>query len=216
MKESLFEYYPPEPSGFKRLWTEGLIVLDANVLLNLYRLPTTARGEFLNVLELLKSRLWIPYQVALEFQRNRLSVITTERKFTEDALQAATNLVSALKQKVDALQIDKRGIGIEAQPLLDDLDRANEKLIEAIRSAHNSQLDVSSSDSVREKLDSILNSRVGPKPKDQADLDRLTAKGEERFKDRTPLVFPMPIRKKIQMRRRSFMTILSMNENLET
>src|SRR5688572_10376163 len=105
MKESFFGYYPPSAEKYARLWREGLIVLDTNVLLNLYRLPTTARDELLTVLELLRDRIWIPHHVALEFQRRRLTVISAERKSTEDALSSASDFVAEVKRRVDALQI---------------------------------------------------------------------------------------------------------------
>ena len=186
MKSSFIGYYWPTSEQYERLWREAVIVLDTNVLLDLYRLPTTARDELLTVLELLKERLWIPYQVALEFQRRRLTVISAERKSTEDALASASDLVGQLKRRVDSLQIDKRSLGIQAQPLLDDLQQANARLIEAIETVHRSQLDISASDPVREKLDTILEGRIGTGPITQAELDLLVLNGEERFKDKIP------------------------------
>lgn len=186
MKNTFIGYYPPTQAEYERLWNEGLIVLDTNVLLNLYRLPATAQRELVSVLELLKSRLWIPYQVALEFQRRRLTVISGERKITEEALTSASELVSDLKKKVDSLQIEKRGLDIDPQPLLADLESANSKLIEAIQKAHNTQMDVSASDALREKLDDLLDGRVGVGPKNQAELDSLTLNGEDRFKEKIP------------------------------
>lgn len=80
MQKKFFGYYAPTQVEYEKIWANALIVVDTNVLLSLYRLPKTAREEFLLVLTKLKSRLWIPYQVALEFQSNRLSVIASERK----------------------------------------------------------------------------------------------------------------------------------------
>ncbi|TWG40983.1 hypothetical protein ATF69_0272 [Acidovorax delafieldii] len=186
MKTHFFGYYPPTEAEYERLWKEGLVVVDTNVLLNLYRLPTTARDELFEVLNLLKERLWIPYQVALEFQRRRLTVIAAERKATEDALQTASDLVAELRRKVDTLQIDKRGLGVQSQPLLDDLEKANSKLIDAIKEVHRSQLDISSSDSVRDRLDLLLRDRIGPGPTTQKELDDLSAQGDDRFKEKIP------------------------------
>ncbi|NMG50879.1 hypothetical protein GO613_22560 [Azoarcus communis] len=186
MKTNFYGYYPPTVEQYERLWQEGLIVLDTNVLLNLYRLPTTARDELINVLELLKDRLWIPHQVALEFQRRRLTVIASERKATEEALTATSDLVADIKKRVDALQIDKRGLGIESQPLLTELETANNQLLEAIKTTHNAQLDISASDPVRERLDLLLNNRVGTGPTSQADLDNLVVNGEDRYKEKIP------------------------------
>lgn len=186
MKPQFSGYYPPSDAEYERLWKEATIVLDTNVLLNLYRLPTTARDELLKVLDVLKDRLWIPHQVGLEFQRRRLTVIAAERKSVEDALESASELVADLKRKVDGLQIDKRGIGVDPQPLIGDLERANAKLIEAIQAAHKAQLDISASDPVRERLDSLLEGKTGPGPTSQKDLDDLVTNGEERYKERIP------------------------------
>jgi hypothetical protein len=186
MRSSFCGYYPPTPDDYERLWKEATIVLDTNVLLNLYRLPTSARDEFLTVLDLLKDRLWVPHQVALEFQRNRLTVIAAERKSTEDALSSAQEIVGELRKKVDALQIEKRGLGIKTQPILEDLQRANEKLVSAIEATHSAQLEIASSDPVRDRLDALLSTNVGPGPKSQADLDALVKDGEDRFRDRIP------------------------------
>jgi len=186
MKTSFSGYYPPNTDQYEQLWRDALIVLDTNVLLNLYRLPTTARDELLGVLELLKDRLWIPHQVALEFQRKRLSVIASERKATEDALTATNDLVDDIKTKVLGLQIDKRGLGIETQPLLDELEKANNQLLDAIKATHNAQLDISASDPVRQRLDELLENRVGNGPTTQEELNQLINLGEERFKEKIP------------------------------
>lgn len=186
MKTSFHGYYPPSLEQYERLWKEGLIVLDTNVLLNLYRLPSTARDELISVLELLKERLWVPHQVALEFQRRRLTVIASERKATEDALAATSQFVDDIKERVDTLQIDKRGLGIKSQPLLDELTKANDQLVDAIKTTHNFQLDISSSDPVRERLDELLMNRVGVGPTNQEELDTLVASGEDRFKEKIP------------------------------
>lgn len=186
MKSSFTGYYAPTTEQYEVLWKDALFVLDTNVLLNLYRLPTLARDELIGVLELLKDRLWIPHQVGLEFQRGRLTVIANERKSTEEALSAAQSVVGQVKSKVEGLQIDKRGLGIESKPLLDELERSNQKLIDAITAIHNSQLDVSSTDVVRQKLDLLLDRKVGNAPSTQQDLNELVSDGEERFNNKIP------------------------------
>lgn len=186
MKNLFSGFYPPSTNQYERLWNEALIVLDTNVLLNLYRLPSTAKDELVNVLELLKERLWIPHQVALEFQRRRLTVISNERKLTEEALSSASELVADIRKKVDALQIEKRGLGIDTRPLLTDLEMANSQLIDAIKATHESLLDISSVDPIRQRLDDLLEGKVGAGPKTQQDLDKLIAGGDERYKERIP------------------------------
>ena len=103
MKVDFKEYYAPMKAEYKQLWTDEVIVPDTNVLLSLYRIPVTARDELLALLELLRNRLWIPHQVALEFQRRRLSVIYTERKVIEDALSKASELFESIQEWVISL-----------------------------------------------------------------------------------------------------------------
>ncbi len=186
MRTEFVGYYAPTQEEYERLWQEGLIVLDTNVLLDLYRLPASARDELIAVLDLLKDRLWIPYQVALEFQRRRLSVIAAERQATEGALSEANELFESLNDRVVSLQIDKRGLGLDSRPLVEGLKAANDKLIEAIRSVHQAQLDIAVSDPVRDKLDALLAGRLGSPPSDQAALDSLSADGQNRYDNKIP------------------------------
>jgi hypothetical protein len=186
MKEAFFGYYAPTEREYAILWKEAIIVLDANVLLNLYRLPATARDEFITVLESLRERLWVPHQVALEFQRSRLTVIATERKATEDTLGSAEALIAELKKKVEALEIDKHGLDLQVSPLIADLERANNNLINAIKAVHQIQPDITASDPVRERLDKILTGKVGSGPATQEELDALIKGGEERFAEKVP------------------------------
>ncbi|MDN3354624.1 PIN-like domain-containing protein [Actinomadura sp. DC4] len=56
-------------------FTDALIVLDTNVLLDLYRYTPEARNQILDALRLVAPRLWLPYQVGLEFVTSRRGVI---------------------------------------------------------------------------------------------------------------------------------------------
>ncbi len=71
-------YYRRTKEELDRIWRDGIIVLDTNVLLNLYRYSERAREELLGVLRRVKDQLWIPYQVAEEFHRDRSIVIKNQ------------------------------------------------------------------------------------------------------------------------------------------
>ena len=51
----------------EKVWQNGIIVFDTNVLLNLYRYNEETRNELLKLMKSYQNRLWMPYQVALEF-----------------------------------------------------------------------------------------------------------------------------------------------------
>lgn len=160
--------------------------MDTNVLLDMYRLPKSARDELLEVLSTLKDRIWIPYQVALEYQRNRLTVIAAERKTTEDAISDAGEIVDEISKKVLSLQMDKRGLGIDSAKLIEGLKSANTSLIEAINSVHASQLDIAITDPIRDQLDELLAEKIGQPPNDQEALNNLCKDGEDRYSNKIP------------------------------
>ncbi|MFI1713067.1 PIN domain-containing protein [Streptomyces litmocidini] len=60
---------------YDRAVSEYLVVLDANVLLQLYRFTPDARNELINVLRKIDDRLWIPHQVAKEYYDRRVDAI---------------------------------------------------------------------------------------------------------------------------------------------
>jgi hypothetical protein len=186
MKKTFFGYYPPSPEDYQRLWKEGLIVLDTNVLLSLYRLPSASQGDLFKILESVNQQLWIPHQVALEFHRNRPTVIAAERKTIEDVLAMANDQVAKIIERVNALQLDKRELNIDAGQLTKELQEASTQLVSAVQAAHKSQLDLSATDPIRDRLDVIFNSRVGVGPVSQSELDTLIQNGDERYERKIP------------------------------
>lgn len=61
MRQHYLGYYPPSNEELEELWTQGLVVLDANTLLNFYRYTKSTVAEFWRVLDQLADRLWIPH-----------------------------------------------------------------------------------------------------------------------------------------------------------
>lgn len=78
---------------YKNIWNNALIVVDSNILLNFYRYSEDTRNKIFKILEKLKSRLWIPYQVGKEFFNNKNKVMVSSYKEYDI-------LLSSLKQKI--------------------------------------------------------------------------------------------------------------------
>ncbi|MBW8699777.1 hypothetical protein MBT84_09245 [Streptomyces sp. MBT84] len=64
-------YRTPTEEDYRELLIGGLVVLDTNVLLDLYRMNLRVRTDMLTVLDSLRDRLWVPHQVLVEFWRNQ-------------------------------------------------------------------------------------------------------------------------------------------------
>ena len=68
MKKTFREFYPFNDEYFTKLWDEAIVVPDANILLNLYYYSRKTSRDLISILRKFKKRIWIPYQVALEYQ----------------------------------------------------------------------------------------------------------------------------------------------------
>lgn len=95
MRNTFREYfYEPDESLLKT----AVIVLDTNVLLDLFRMSLKSREELLDILghEDVQGRLWMPHQVGAEFFRNKDDVV---HKFQKDV----EALKSRFKEKFQEL-----------------------------------------------------------------------------------------------------------------
>src|SRR5689334_9495786 len=81
-------YRLPSAGNLDTALLSALVVVDANILLNLYRYNASTRDDLLGVLRRLGDRLWVPHQVLREFWRNRLGVLESRGASTKQALTA--------------------------------------------------------------------------------------------------------------------------------
>jgi predicted nucleic acid-binding protein len=80
-----------------------MVVLDTNVLLNLYRSNERTRQDSLAVLTKLRDRLWVPHQVLTEFWRNREQKSVRDHHSTK-AKEASAALDKARRSALDAVE----------------------------------------------------------------------------------------------------------------
>ena len=66
---------------YRSVIENGLVVLDANALLGLYRYHPKTRADFLGLYARIGDRLWIPHHVMFEFFERRVSVIDARLSF---------------------------------------------------------------------------------------------------------------------------------------
>lgn len=75
MKEKFYEFYKLSQEKINEIWDKGLLIVDTNVLLDLYRLAPESRKDLKKSMEFFGDRIWLPYQVGLEYHRNREKII---------------------------------------------------------------------------------------------------------------------------------------------
>jgi hypothetical protein len=182
MRKSFPGYYRPSEDEFRKLWGKCLFVLDANVLLNLYRYSEETRKKLIDILEQVETRIWVPHQAALEYQRNRLDVISAQR----EAYKQIGQLLDDTAKKLEAqLRSYKRHPLINAEKLLASIKEvlsAQAGDLETVRQKHPDLVD---RDLVREALTKLLDGKVGPPYTDER-MKQICKEGEDRYAKSMP------------------------------
>lgn len=186
MRNRFRGYYPPSSEERSDLWESGLLVLDTNTLLNLYRYSQQTSAEFLEVLRGVSGRLWIPYQVALEFQERRLDVIHQQEK-AYDAVIAAIH--GAQKTVAGEVMHYKKHASLAAEELIDAYRKAAEPILESISAAREEHISRTprepSSDPVWNAVTEIFDGRVGSSFTAE-ELNTIFKEGDSRYEAKIP------------------------------
>lgn len=186
MRESLFGYYRLTDEEFSQLWEHCLFILDANVLLNLYRYPTEARDDLLRLLELVSDRLWIPHQATLEYQENRLGVIAEQVERFKDVRKVLDDTRKCLSSGLAGLQLKKRHSTIDPEQLLKKVEKAFSEFEQELGALEEKQPDVFDDDNLRDRIDALLEGKVGAPAESQSELDAIYEEGKIRYEQKCP------------------------------
>ena len=111
MKEIFNGFYTPSDKTIKKCWSDKktLFIFDTNVLLNLYSYTAETRDDFFHIIEKISSKIWLPYHVGLEYQRNRLNIIKNEKKIFNDINIYLENIENNLEtNKLQELKLKQR------------------------------------------------------------------------------------------------------------
>lgn len=180
MRKHFGAYYRPGPEDFRALHA-GIVSLDANVLLNLYRYSAQTRDEFVALLEKIEPRLWLTHQVASEFHKARLGVIAGQLEALAQArktLQAAQTRLGELYRSPSKESKDRWAKVTGAWKTLDvyvsDLDK------EAVRPTSDA-----GADRIWGRLTALFENRVG-EPYPPEERRRLIEEGNDRYAKRIP------------------------------
>lgn len=192
--ESLFKgYYQPTHEQFKKLWEEGTFVFDTNVLLNLYRYKKESRDEILNVIKEIDDRIWIPYQVGLEFHRNRLNVLAEQNSHMDAIKSSIRQSIDSIEKKCKDLDLDKRHSEIETVSFIDRFKGLRDSVLAELSeiSPKNLTNDTDEDETLNEisSLFSIVKGSLGTPPKDQKILDEIYKDGDFRADNKIPPSF---------------------------
>ncbi|WP_122679551.1 PIN domain-containing protein [Pseudomonas viridiflava] len=167
-------------------WNDALFVFDTNILLNLYRYQFGAREELITILKKLSNRIWIPHHVALEFQRNRLSVISAQGRSFNEIRSVLSKAQAGLAAEISKLRLQNRHALIDADALLNEFDRLVEKFGAQLDQQQEAQQKPMEVDALKYRIENLFDGKVGAPFKSQEVVDAESKKAEARYKFKIP------------------------------
>ena len=174
MREAFRQHHKPSAAEQAALWQAATFALDTNVLLNVYRYADATREDLFRVLGALTSRIWVPFQVAREFYRNRLEVIQEQSdKYgeLENTLQKFLNTLRGSFHRSAFLRI--ADVESHLRPAIESATQ----LIQERRKLHP---DLLHDDIYLERLAALVGSSLGTEP-DSATLDKRHSDAQARI-----------------------------------
>lgn len=162
MRRAFSGYYAPSRGHIDKLWREATFAFDANVLLGLYRYSPKTRDLMFKQIEGLVTRVWLPYQAALEYQRGRMKVIRDQQRGYREAETAVDNVLRGLKKELK--QFEQRHPYIDPQRITGEFEKTSERVKSSLRKMGTRHPDLARRDSIRSKLDPLFKGKIGETP----------------------------------------------------
>ncbi|MED9903662.1 MAG: PIN domain-containing protein [Lachnospiraceae bacterium] len=175
MRNAVKEYIEYSDEAKSDLWNTGTFVFDTNIFLDLYRYSNKTRNQLIESFEWLKTRIWMPYQVAAEFCKDRYSVIDEVNRRFDYLGTEADKLADSWKKE---LRLDSNDT---------DIVELAKYLKEWVKKKKNSNYLVfdAANDEVFNRLLDLFEGKAG-KPFSSEEKQRIEQEGEKRYADKTP------------------------------
>ena len=183
MKKKLKEYIPLSDAKRKQIWRKGIFVLDANVLLNMCRYSKQSCDELIGIIENHKDKLWLPYQVGMEFFNNRIGVI--------EGIKNGFNQLLTNVGKIDEILNEQLKFSKFRNDTAHNLDQLRlditnfRKREEAKIRKWQKEFEESDKEEILDKILDLYDGKVGD-DYDETKLKELYSEGERRQKESIP------------------------------
>ena len=182
MKEIFKGYSKYSDKEYKEIWEQAIIVVDTNILLNFYRFSNETRSEIYEVLNSLKKRLWIPYQVAYEYFKNKEKVIVDANddfdKLSDEAQKCFNTIIDKVKQQPSKRLKCK-------DELLKELSNSQEKIKKIILDDKTNNKDKASEEKIEGKIFGLFDNSIGTEIIGE-EYENMKQEGIRRVKEELP------------------------------
>jgi hypothetical protein len=185
MRKTFPGYYRPTEDEFSELWENCLFVLDANVLLNLYRYSQETREELIGILEEISDRLWVPHQAALECHRNRLEVIEQQAAAYDKIQKLLNDAQNKLGNELRSSARPGRHPFIEVDHLLERIENVFTEIKEELEELKQEHPDLLDEDPIRDSITALLEGKIGSSYPSER-MSEIYKEGKTRYENKIP------------------------------
>lgn len=184
LREKFREFYFDKDD--KKIWEESIIVLDTNVLLNLYRYTKETSDQIIGLLQKYRDNLWMPHQVALEYHYNRKSVIIEQSGSYKKVCNAFNDIPDKVRDMLNQnLSNYKKRHKEDVENFIDIIKSVTEKQIKKLNEKKVAEFDLVKEDFIKSKITELYNEKVGAAySKDE--MKELEKQAEDRLKKAIP------------------------------
>lgn len=170
-------HYSPTEEEFEKIWQEGLIIFDTNVLLDLYRYSENTVKSLVEVMDSLEDRIWIPFQVSKEYHKNLNTVISDQVRKYESSIKTLTEF----KKQID----EKRSHPFLSEALTTEIEDFCSKFDKELEDKKATVKQLIISNPIKEKLADLLDGKIGNELS-REELEKIYSEGEKRYKEQIP------------------------------
>jgi hypothetical protein len=183
MKKEFIGFYSPTGGEIDLAWENGHFAFDTNALLNLYRYTESTRKDFLAVLNKLDSRLFLPYQAALEFHNARLKLIKGLANAHNDILELIkSNFLKALEPQISHF---KKHPSIIVENIFKLHTEFLRKVSQELSKQKKNHPEFDQEDAILEELTNLFDDKLG-EDFDKDVLNTIYLEGKERYSMQIP------------------------------
>lgn len=178
------QYYRTTREEQLAMFEESVLVFDTNVLLNVLRYSESARQELIDAIASVADRTFVPHQVAIEYNRNRVEVVANRRSELDEVGSKNDEIRLSVSKLTNLLR--RRRIVGDAE--FEKLEKAAQEFLAVMDATSQEALDkydlepdslVGVVDEWTRRLDEVLSGRVAAAPS-AAILEGDTAEAERR------------------------------------
>jgi len=186
MRNMFKGYYTYDEKEYKSIWRSATIVLDTNILLNLYRYSKKTRKILIDILKEEEKRLWIPYYVGQEYFKNRDKVIQDSSKIYNEYLKKVNHtfeelIHDSLEGRFKKIEAPKEIIQ-EIEEFYNCKKETFTKIVEKEQKDHQKQCD---SKQIEEIIFELFDQKIGD-PFSEEEFKMVEIEGKRRMENAIP------------------------------